>query len=92
MVRRRGEPGFSRVSWDEALDWSPARVRPGADRLGFYLTARGITNEVYYAAQKAARFLGTNNVDNAARLCHAASTAALKRRSASAPRRAATPT
>jgi len=29
-------------------------------------------------AQKVARFLGTNNVDNAARLCHAPSTAAMK--------------
>ncbi len=29
-------------------------------------------------AQKVARFLGTNNVDNAARVCHAPSTAALK--------------
>src|SRR5213595_4063814 len=29
-------------------------------------------------AQKAARFLGTINVDNAARLCHAPSTAAMK--------------
>src|SRR5213075_780165 len=38
----------------------------------------GVTNEVYYMAQKAARFLGTNNVDNAARLCHAPSTAAMK--------------
>src|SRR5437763_566258 len=29
-------------------------------------------------AQKVARFLGTNNVDNAARLCHSPSTAAMK--------------
>ena len=40
-------------------------------RLAFFVTSRGVTNEVYYMAQKAARFLGTNNVDNAARLCHA---------------------
>ena len=33
---------------------------------------------MYYAAQKAARFIGTNNVDNAARVCHAPSTNALK--------------
>jgi molybdopterin-dependent oxidoreductase alpha subunit len=43
-----------------------------------YLTARGITNEVYYVAQKAARAIGTNNIDNAARVCHAPSTTALK--------------
>ena len=41
------------------------------------MTSRGITNEVYYAAQKAARFIGTPHIDNSARLCHAASTAAM---------------
>ncbi|MGH9791937.1 MAG: molybdopterin-dependent oxidoreductase, partial [Candidatus Acidiferrales bacterium] len=44
----------------------------------FYTTSRGLTNEVYYVAQKVARLVGTNNIDNAARLCHAASTSALK--------------
>ena len=47
-------------------------------RTAFYLTSRGITNEIYYVAQKAARLLGTNHVDNSARLCHAASTVAMK--------------
>jgi len=80
MVRRRGKPGFTRVSWDDALELVAGRVR-AADpkRLAFYLTSRGITNEVYYAAQKVARFLGTNNIDNSARVCHAPSTTALKR-------------
>jgi molybdopterin-dependent oxidoreductase alpha subunit len=79
MIRRRGESGFTRVSWDTALDEIAARIRATTpDRVGLYLTARGITNEVYYTAQKAARFIGTNNVDNAARVCHAPSTAALK--------------
>ncbi len=80
MVRRRGEPGFRRVTWDEALDLVAAMIRRADPRrVGFYLTARGITNEVYYVAQKLARFVGTNNVDNAARICHAPSTGALKR-------------
>ncbi len=79
MRRRRGEGGFARVSWDEALAALGARVRASdPQRLAFFLTSRGITNEVYYVAQKVARFLGTNNVDNAARLCHAPSTAAMK--------------
>ena len=86
MLRRRGEPGFTRVSWDQALGLVADRIRAarvrdaadGGDRLGFFLTARGITNEVYYVAQKVARFLGTNSVDNAARICHAPSTNALK--------------
>lgn len=84
MLRRRGEAGFLRITWDDALGLAAehinvARTRSGgADRIAFYLTARGITNEVYYAAQKVARFLGTNNIDNAARVCHAPSTAVLK--------------
>ena len=79
MVRRRGEPGFRRATWDEALGLVAERVR-AADpaRLALYLTSRGLTNEVYYVAQKVARFLGTPNVDNAARVCHAPSTAVLK--------------
>lgn len=79
MVRRAGEPGFTRVSWDAALDLVAGRIREaGGPRFGLYMTARGITNEVYYTAGKVARFLGSNNVDNAARICHAPSTAALK--------------
>jgi molybdopterin-dependent oxidoreductase alpha subunit len=86
MLRRAGEPGFRRIGWDEALDLAAARIRPRPDdpegrrgrRLAFYLTSRGITNETYYVAQKVARALGTNHVDNAARICHAPSTVALK--------------
>jgi molybdopterin-dependent oxidoreductase alpha subunit len=79
MLRPKNAPGFHRISWDEAYDRIAARIRSSNPRrLAFYLTARGITNEVYYVAQKVARFLGTNNVDNAARLCHAPSTAAMK--------------
>lgn len=80
MVRRAGERGFRRVSWDDALDLVAGKIRTSEpDRFALYMTARGITNEVYYAAQKMTRFIGTNNVDNAARVCHAPSTTALKR-------------
>ena len=79
MVRERGAQGFHRIPWDEALERIAGRIR-GIDprRIAFFLTSRGITNEVYYMAQKVARFLGTNNVDNAARLCHSPSGAAMK--------------
>ncbi|HEY7834336.1 MAG TPA: FdhF/YdeP family oxidoreductase, partial [Ktedonobacterales bacterium] len=78
MIRRQGEVGFRRVSWDEALDTIAARIRETPpERVAFYLTSRGLTNEVYYAAQKAARYIGTNHVDNAARVCHSPSTVAL---------------
>jgi molybdopterin-dependent oxidoreductase alpha subunit len=79
MLRERGAKGFRRIAWEEALERVAQRVR-GVDprRIAFFLTARGITNEVYYMAQKVARFFGTNNVDNAARLCHSPSGAAMK--------------
>ena len=50
----------------------------GGDRTAIYLTSRGITNEVYYAAAKAARAMGIANIDSAARTCHAPSTVGLK--------------
>jgi molybdopterin-dependent oxidoreductase alpha subunit len=80
MLRRAGEPGFSVVSWDEAYALAAESIAPALpERFAVYLTSRGILNEHYYAAQKAARAMGTNNVDNSARLCHAASTVAMKR-------------
>lgn len=79
MLRESSEAGFRRISWDEAIARVADRIRSSdPKRIAFYLTSRGITNEVYYVAQKAARMLGTNNVDNAARLCHSPSTGAMK--------------
>ena len=79
MIRRKGERGFTRVPWDEAIDVIVARLtHTDPRRIAFYLTSRGLTNETYYVAQKAARFLGTNNIDNSSRICHAPSTVALK--------------
>jgi molybdopterin-dependent oxidoreductase alpha subunit len=80
LVRRPGEAGFQRISWDAALDLLADELRrTDPKRWALYLTSRGITNEVYYATQKVVRFLGSNNVDNSARICHAPSTTALKR-------------
>ncbi len=79
MRRRRGERGFSRITWSEALD--AAGVALGAappERVAMYLTSRGLTNETYYVAGKAARALGTPHVDSAARVCHAPSTLGLR--------------
>jgi molybdopterin-dependent oxidoreductase alpha subunit len=80
LRRRRGEPGFTAISWDQALDEAAAGLAAtDPRRAAFYLTSRGIPNETYYVAQKAARLYGSPHVDNAARLCHAASTTAMKR-------------
>jgi molybdopterin-dependent oxidoreductase alpha subunit len=79
MVRRAGEPGFSPIDWDSALDLVAARLREcDPRRTGWYLTSRGEPNENYFAAQKAARALGSNSIDNAARICHSPSTFGLK--------------
>jgi molybdopterin-dependent oxidoreductase alpha subunit len=79
LIRRRGEPGFRRISWEEALTLIGTKIKASHPKhIYFYLTSRGVPNETYYAAQKAVRALGTNNIDNAARVCHSPSTFALK--------------
>lgn len=79
MYRQQGDSGFRVISWDEALDAAANHIREHDPRcVAIYLTSRGITNEVYYVAQKVARLIGSNHIDNAARLCHAASTEAMK--------------
>ena len=78
MLRQRGDRGFRRVSWDNALAVAAEGLK-AADprRMAWYLTSRGLTNESYYAHQKVARFFGTNHIDTSARICHAPSTSAL---------------
>jgi molybdopterin-dependent oxidoreductase alpha subunit len=79
MRRRRGEPGFRRVSWDEALGALAAGLAAAdPERVALYLTSRGTTNESYYVAAKASRALGIANIDSAARVCHAPSTVGLR--------------
>ncbi|WP_168121197.1 FdhF/YdeP family oxidoreductase [Paenibacillus sp. HB172176] len=80
LIRRKEDRSFSRLSWDEALGIIAAKINAiDPKQLAFYLTARGITNESYYAAAKVARLLGTNNIDNASRICHSPSKTAMKR-------------
>ncbi len=74
MIRRKGERGFARVNWDDALVAVCKSIHDTAPhKMAFYASSRGLTNEVYYVFQKLARVLGTNNVDHCSRLCHAAS-------------------
>lgn len=80
MRRRRGERGFARISWEELWTEAGPRWRACAPaRTAAFVTSRGVTNETYYVAGKAMRYLGTPHVDNSARLCHSPSGAALKR-------------
>jgi formate dehydrogenase major subunit len=73
MVKVNGE--WRVVTWDEAINYVANRLREiinkyGPDSVAIRVGTR-ITNEEEYLAQKLARVvIGTNNVDNSARLCH----------------------
>jgi formate dehydrogenase major subunit len=79
LIRKDGT--LTPVSWDEAISYVAARLADvrGEDPDGFALISSArATNEENYLAQKFARaVMGTNNVDNCARLCHAPSAAGL---------------
>jgi len=79
MIRRRGDPGFSRITWNEAFDAVCKAIRnTPPHEMVFFATSRSLTNEVYYVFQKLARALGTNNVGLCSSLCHAATVSGLK--------------
>lgn len=79
LIKEAGQTRFRRIGWDEATDRIASELRAAdPDRVGFFLTSRGITNETYYVTQKLARIAGTPHVDSCARLCHAASSVGLK--------------
>src|SRR5262249_39687510 len=79
LVYRKGDKGFRRISWDEAVKKAADAMRTAPpERQGFFASSRGLTNEAYYTFQKLARAAGSPHVDSCARLCHAASTTGLK--------------
>lgn len=79
LLKRAGQQRFERISWDQATSLVADTLRQShPDRVGFFVTSRGLTNETYYTVQKLARIAGTPHVDSCARLCHAASGVGLK--------------
>jgi formate dehydrogenase major subunit len=80
LIRRDGE--LVEADWDEAigliaLELGRIRDGHGPDAIAAISSARG-TNEENYLMQKLMRVaVGTNNVDNCARICHAPSAAGL---------------
>ena len=81
-LKRKGD-GWARISWDEALDLitrglGGALKKHGPDSLGFLASSK-CTNEENYLIEKMARCLGSRNIDNCARLCHAPSVVGLNR-------------
>ena len=72
-MKRVGDE-FVRISWDEALDMAAHGLarnikNNGPESVGFLASSR-CNNEEDYLMQKLARYLGSPNVDNCARLCH----------------------
>ncbi|UPM45163.1 formate dehydrogenase subunit alpha [Halocatena salina] len=80
LVKDDGE--FREASWDEALnrvvdDLDGIREEYGPDALGLVASSKA-TNEANYVMQRFAReVIGTNNIDNCNRLCHAATVSGL---------------
>ncbi|MGI6097740.1 MAG: formate dehydrogenase subunit alpha [Dethiobacteria bacterium] len=79
LIKRKGV--FVEAEWDEALDYVAERFKEvkaqsGAEALAGLSSAR-VTNEENYIFQKLLRMLGTNSIDNCARLCHAPTAAGL---------------
>ena len=82
LVRRDGslEPASWTAAYDRVVSGIERAVeRHGPDALAF-LGAPHSTTEENYLLGKLARTLGTNNVDNRARLCHVSSARALSDR------------
>ncbi len=81
-MRRDGDT-WKQITWEEAYDMVQKHLLPlrakDPDSIYVFASAR-CTNEEVYLAQKLARaVIGTNNVDNCARMCHAPSGYALSR-------------
>ena len=76
LIKRNGK--FERATWDEALDLIATKFKQiikdySSDALAGFSCSRS-PNEYNYVFQKMMRAgIGTNNVDNCARLCHSAS-------------------
>ncbi len=81
LIRENGK--FRQVSWEEAIQYISRKLLEikgeyGPDSIGVLGSSR-CTNEDNYVIQKLARaVIGTNNVDNCARLCHSSTVAGLK--------------
>ncbi|MXR52535.1 formate dehydrogenase subunit alpha [Halovenus sp. WSH3] len=80
----RDEDGDLRpASWEEALDHVAENLREiqdehGIDAVGCLASSKGSNEEAYLVQKFARQVLGTKNIDNCARLCHASTVAALQ--------------
>ncbi|MDP6326008.1 MAG: formate dehydrogenase subunit alpha [Candidatus Thalassarchaeaceae archaeon] len=77
MIRESNTDEFREATWDEAYSfitkkWKAIISESGPDSIGAITSSRS-TNELNYLGSKLMRaVIGTNNVDNCARVCHSA--------------------
>lgn len=80
LIRKDGV--LKEASWDEAINYTASRLKAIKERYGpealAGMSSAKCSNEENYLMQKFVRAcLGTNNVDNSARLCHASTISGL---------------
>jgi formate dehydrogenase major subunit len=76
LIRKKDK--FIEVEWEEALEFAAEKLSQYQGPSFAAISSARCTNEDNYALQKFTRVvMGTNNVDNSARSCHAPSVAAL---------------
>jgi formate dehydrogenase major subunit len=73
---RRGED-WQKISWDDALnrlaaEFNGIKTRFGPDALATISSSRGTNEENYLFAKFMRCVIGTNHIDNCARVCHSA--------------------
>jgi formate dehydrogenase major subunit len=73
----RATPSWQPISWDEALGhiadrFMKIREQHGAEAVAVISSSRGTNEENYLIAKFVRCVLGTNNIDNCARVCHSA--------------------
>jgi molybdopterin-dependent oxidoreductase alpha subunit len=80
MVYRPGDRGFTRLSWDDALDLVGEKLRQTPpERQAWFAAPGGQTNEAFYNFSKAARAAGTHNIDLCVQGSHEQLIAGLRR-------------
>src|SRR5450631_4265938 len=82
-LRRRRDTARSRVSWDEALDFTAKRFaeivrRDGPDAVAFYVSGQLLTEDYSIFNKLAKGLIGTNNIDTNSRLCMSSAVAGYK--------------
>ncbi len=80
LIREKG--GFREASWDEALTLVADRFKAiikkhGPDKVGGFSSSRCSNEENFLLAKWVRCAVGSNNVDNCARVCHAPTVAGL---------------